>query len=410
MPNSTYVSPGDEILTTIVHTFSVPESVLMQTTPMETILTESLITPGLQTTVRVDSWIDNLPPKNLDTFKNATIGIQIDRAINSAWDAGTSLTVNQTVYRLGCYKKPDRPGTRKLMNNRIEEYTLHACDPTLLTDANTLVSDNWKCTPPSAIVAEMLACVGARAVDVEPSCCPRDYIARTIHPFQVINQQADAALIGGSPSFIHYMTYENGGTHHFRSLDSLCAQAPIAEYFFDETGISAGGYSYVYGVMNYNFPCDFDLLSDLLNGLGPSGVDSSAIMSFFPFLRQAGFGGTNPILGCAPGSTLLKAALATTEAQGGCPDYSQVFALKRQARMGLLEQDKLALNMVVPWNPDLHAGKVIKLTLVNKTDPSVLVYGSGTYLIHTMSHNIKYGGMAITTLDCVSTTVGGGTV
>lgn len=404
---ATNVSP-DSALTYITHTFDVPPALMLNTTPMETTLTESLLTPGLQTTVRVHSTVDGVPVKNLDDYKGKIVSIDVDRPINTNYGAGRKLRVKQKVYRIGMLRNTaGRPGTRKLMDDRIEEYTIHACDPTILTDAQTLVAKAWKCTTPSSIVSEMLGCIKASAVDVEGSCCPRDYVARSIHPFQVISQQAEAALTGGSPSFLHYMTYEKLGTHKFRSLDSLVKQAAVAVFEYGQTGVAAGGYENPYNAMTYNFPCDFDLLSDLLNGIGVGGVDLSSILSFIPFLAQAGFGGSIPLSGCSKG-TVLKIASTNSSQQLGCPDYSQYFALKRQARMGLLEQDKLALNIVVPWNPDLNAGKVIGLVLRNKNDGTLMNYGSGYYLVHTVTHNIKFGGMGTTTLDCVSTTVGQG--
>lgn len=393
-----------EALTSMIVGFSA-HPLLSNMTPMEVILGESLINFGLQTSVRVHNAFQEIPIKPLDPFKAATVGIELERPILGVYGLPTQLNVAQTVYRLE---------SRKLINNNIEEFVLRACDPTLLKDAETLVSKSWKCTPPSAVVAEMLACVGATATDVEPSCCPRDYIAESIHPFQVISQQGDAALINNDPSFIHYMTYENGGTHKFRSLNSLCTQGPVMEYYYDEVGITAGGgYNNPSLIMTHSFPCDFDLLSDLLNGLGPDGSSMSTVLSFNPFTKNLGIGGTNNQLGCAKGSTILSMAMTNAGSekdQKSCPDYSQFFALERAAKLGLLEQDKIALNMTVPFNPILNVGKVIRLTLNNKDDRNQLNYGSGDYLIHSLTHNIKYGGFATTTLDCVSTTVGGGVV
>jgi hypothetical protein len=68
------------------------------------------------------------------------------------------------------------------------------------------------------------------------------------------------------------------------------------------------------------------------------------------------------------------------------------------------------LRLTVPWYPELHAGKVIHIELQNKVENTLLNYGSGDYLIVSLTHNIKRGGMATTTMDCVSTTVGEGVV
>lgn len=412
------VNPADarEVLTEFTVSFpGIPPALLSQVTPMEVTLAESLLNPGLQTTVKCHSYFHNLPIKDLNLFKGATVNINANREVNNSYKAKSDIQVSQTVYRLGCFNKSDRPGERKLINNNIEEFSLQACDHTLLTDGETLVSKSWKCTPPSAIVSEMLgACVGATAQDVEGSCCPRDYIAENIHPFQVINQQADVALIGDSPSFFHYMTYEAFGTHHFRSLDSLCSAGAVGIFFYDEAGISGGGgYSNPWAIMSFgslSFPCDFDLLCDVLNGIGSAG-DMSAVAALNPFNGSFGFS-TLPTTGCFK-ATVMKDVLSNVGSSGNqfqCPDYAALVSQKRRARMALLDPDKIALKMTVPFSPGLNAGKVITLQLINKADSDLLNYGSGNYLIHSLTHNLKYGGFSTTTVECVSTTVGGGIV
>ena len=82
--------------------------------------------------------------------------------------------------------------------------------------------------------------------------------------------------------------------------------------------------------------------------------------------------------------------------------------------MSLLEKDKIALRLTVPFNPILNVGKVITLDLINKMSMQekqpVPNYGSGDYLILNMFHEVRRGGYAITVMDCVSTTVGSGEV
>jgi len=95
-----------------------------------------------------------------------------------------------------------------------------------------------------------------------------------------------------------------------------------------------------------------------------------------------------------------------------CEDNSHLYIHKRQARMALLDQDKVALRIIVPWNPMLNAGKVIELVLPNKNNPDGITrnYGSGTYLIASLKHSIRREQPAVITMDCVSTTVGTGEV
>lgn len=385
--------------------FGVSAGVMNEVTPVELILGESLLTPGLQTSLKVHSALHSIPAKNLDEYRGTSMKVEIERPILQRWNIESIMNVDQIVYRLE---------SRKLYNNNTEEFVLQACDQTLLDDAATLVSKYWKCTTPSAIVSEVLSsCAGAKSLDIE-SCGPsRDYAAENIHPFQVCAQQANAALANGSdPSFLHYMTYENLGTHHFRSLHSLTQANPVMIFNFDETGIAGGGYGNPFSIITHSFPCDFDLLSDILNGIDQNGKDINSFMSFNPQMRMANLFGSQTF-GCGIGSGNPNIGMSNngSEAQQNmCPDYASQYVLKRQARMGMLEQDKIALRVVVPWCPKLHAGKIITISIKNKKDPSYLVYGSGDYLIVSMTHNLKFGGYSTTTMDCVSKTVGQGIV
>jgi len=384
--------------------FSVNSEVLDQVTPQEIILGESLLTPGLQTSVRVHSYIHNLPVKNLDDYKNSTMSIDIERPVLERYKINPLMQVRQRVYRLD---------SRQLINNNTEEFVIHACDPTLLNDAKSLVSKLWKCTTPSAVVSDVLrSCVGARNLDIESSSPARDYVAENIHPFQVVAQNANAALADGDdPSFVHYMTFKNFGTHHFRSLNSLTQKPPVMDYHYSEIGYRAG-YGDPNSIMTYSFPCDFDLLSDILNGVDENGKEINSMAIFNPLMKMFNLFG-NKALGCGIGGGSWKAALSnagSAQNQNACPDYAQAYILKRQARMGLLEQDKIALRLTVPWNTKLHAGEVIRVNLYNKKMPELRNYGSGNYLIVSMTHNIKAGGFSTTTMDCVAKTVGQGIV
>jgi hypothetical protein len=382
-----------------------PATLFDQVTPKEVILVESLLTPGLQTSVKCHSSLHNLPVKDLNQFRASNLIMELVKPNLEKWALPTKLNIDQVVYRLS---------DRKLVNDAVEEFVLHACDQTLLDDAATLVSKMWKCTTPSAVVSEVLSsCAGARSLDVESAQPTRDYMAENIHPFQVVNQQAQAALAGGNdPSFLHYMTYQALGTHHFRSLKSLCEGNVEMVYYYDQAGIAGGGYGNPFGLMTHSFPCDFDLLSDVLNGIGPDGKDINTFVSFNPLMRMANQFGSKTI-GCGIGSGNPKigmSAAGSESQQNMCPDYSAQYVLKRQARMGMLEQDKIALRITVPWVAHLNVGKVIRMELYNKKDGMIRNFGSGDYLIHSLTHNIKLGGFSTLTMDCVSQTVGSGIV
>jgi hypothetical protein len=151
-----------------------------------------------------------------------------------------------------------------------------------------------------------------------------------------------------------------------------------------------------------------------MNGIDRNGNDINSIILFNPLMKSFSLLG-NQVFGCGIGSGVIKQAISnmnSAQQQDMCPDYTSAFLLKRQGRMSLIERDKIALRLVVPFNPELNVGKVIKFTLYNKEDPDGKTknYGSGDYLIVNMVHTIKYGGHAVTTMDCVSKTVGRGIV
>lgn len=373
-------------------------------TVTEVMLGESLLTPGLQTSVKAHSYIHTANPKNYDLFRKATMSISLEKPILAEYGFESTLDVSQIIYRLD---------NRKLINNQNESLVLRACDISLLNDAETLVSKSWKCERPSDIVDYVLrSCAGVSNLDIEDAEPARDYIAENIHPFQVVNQQTNYALADGDdPSFLHYMTYQNFGTHHFRSLRTLTDQDPVAEFTYNDTHAA---YPNPLSILTYSFPCDFDLLSDILNGIDTSGRPLSSVALFDPLFKSFSLMGNNSI-GCGIGEGVYRYAISnqlSAESMDSCPDYAKEYLLKRQARMGLLEKEKIALKLTVPFNASLNVGKVIEVSLYNKEllPDQVKLYGSGKYLILNMFHHIVQGGFSVTTMDCVSTTVGQGEV
>lgn len=415
---------GKDEVATIDASFNLPDqaaaTLLTDFTVQEVVLMESLLTPGLQTAIKVHSHLHNLPAKNLDNWKNIIANLKITRPILEAYKLPHQMDVTQRVYRLA---------NRKLINNNNEEYTLFCCDDSLLNNARSLVSRPWNCRPPHEVVQNTLSqCCGIPAdrLDIETSGPHRDYIAENIHPFEVVKQQTDVALSvnGNDPSFVHYMTYENGGTHHFKSLHNLTKQTALTDLsgkpfilrYSEASGAKRNdkelqaGYRNPSGIMQYSFPCDFDLLADLLNGIDVDGKDITSIVTINPLLSQFSLGGVQTI-DCGIGKGVYKVGMTnynSAQQQGSCNINTEQYMLQRQARMNLLEPDKVALRMTVPWNPIYHAGKVIRIELYNKNDNKIMLYGSGDYLISSMIHTVKRGGFSTTTMDCVSTTVGQG--
>lgn len=377
----------------------------------EVTATESLLTPGLQTAATFQSkiYVNDGGPKNWQATKNQIMSLDLRDNL------GNIMNINQRIYRLD---------NRKFVGSNVsqnEEMIFHACDDTLLKDAKTLVSKSWKCQTPSAVVNYVLStCLGAFNADVQSSSPGRDYVADCIHPFQVIQQQANMALDGDDPSFIHWMTYGSGNNwtprHHFRSLKSLTSRPPKYTYVHSEAGTrSRAGYNDPQGwekrAVDFMFPCDYDLLSDLLNGLDEYGNNINSGSFINPSDGSAFFLNGN-MSGCIVNGNHKQSVTnkGTSQQQNGCDTDVEKHLLRRQARMGLLEKDKVALRLVGPWNPYVHAGDVITFKWKDKDRSGSQLYGSGDYLIASMTHRVLMGGYSTTTLDCVAQTVGQGIV
>lgn len=408
IPN--YNPNDDRIKTDIEINIDCEEDLRKEFTFRELIMGESLLTPGIHTSLKFHSYLHN-PNKILDGYRNKLVEIRLQKKILGDYGIQDSMYSKQRIYRLD---------NRKLINNNVEEFVLHACHDTLLEDARALVSQSWKCTTPSEVVRQVLqSCVGSKDNIIESSSPGRDYIAKNIHPFQVINEQASVALADGNdPSFVHFMTYDYStdaptlGTHHFESLKNMTKKTAINvtdPYIYTETGVNSG-YGYPYSIMTYSFPCDFDILSDLLNGVEVDGSFFGSVIGINPLSWVGSLFG-NSTMGCGIGQGPVKTSftnLGTEADMDSCNMDIENYLLKRQARMNLLEQDKIALRLTVPWNPELHAGKTIEVRFPNKELKDTFLYGSGKYLIASMTHNIKAGGYATTTMDCVAETAGSG--
>jgi hypothetical protein len=154
-------------------------------------------------------------------------------------------------------------------------------------------------------------------------------------------------------------------------------------------------------------------LSDILNGVDTNGQSINSLIALNPLAGTFSLFG-NQAMGCGMGggiANISKTNQSTEQAQDMCKMEVEKYLLKRQARMSLLEQDKIALRLTIPWNPMMNVGKIINIELVKKgTQSRELLYGSGKYLIVNLVHNVKNGGYSTTTMECVAQTAGQGIV
>lgn len=377
---------------------------------VELSLTESMMSPTLQTKLKVQSFRHNGYVKNWDEIANQKINIELQRPILADKGHNDTLTVENVVYRVE---------NREPHSDQIDFFTINGIDRTALLNASKRMSKSWKCTPPHAIVGDALAnCVGADNMYLEQSIPNRTYFAENIHPYQVVAQQADVALAGGNdPSFFHFMTYENiTGTHRFESLYEMTRKEKVWSYVYSEKGDVSRTWEDIHATLKYSNPCDYDTLSDAMNGIDPStGTNMQSLMVINPFNGAYGLLGGDET-GCGMGQPGLDCNVQFTnklsaEAEGNCEIDVERHKLTRTARIGLLDADKIPYRATVAFNPNLHVGQMVELVNLNKQFIGdqlqvAIDYGSGLYLIVGLTHRINAGGFGTTTIDCVSQSVG----
>jgi hypothetical protein len=390
---------------------------LPDVTVKEVIVGESLLNPSAHAVVTLQSAMyftsGTGEPIDWNQFRCQPIGIYIQDN-NDDPNNPRTMTINQTVYRC------DNRRFTSTNTGNTEDLSLHSIDQTILNDAGMVMEKTWKCATPSAVVREALQKIGAKSTDVGTNTGPgRPYSADSIHPLQVIAQQANVALANGNdPSYLHYMTIKEQtgeNVHHFRSLYDLMHPTGHTPYdiFASDTAVTGGvGFSDSFAplplrtAVTFNFPCDYDVLSDILNGVDCEGTNRNEVRTINP--SSGDFGAAMGAVSSIANMFTSITNFGTAQQQQSCETHVEKYLLKRQARMGLLERDKIALRVTIPWSPWLHVGQQIKFNWTNRYSPSTLQYGSGTYLIVHLTHNIQFGGYGVTTLDCISNTFGSG--
>ena len=348
-------------------------------------------------------------PTNWNAFRCQPISINIkDNRLNSS----RRMLVNQHVYR--CENRHFTVSN----SGSVEELTLHTIDESILKDAETIMEKSWKCSTPSAVVKEAMDKMGVTEFTMNESTGPgRPYVAESIHPLQVIQQQANVALYNGDdPSFLHFMTIDGDSglnVHKFLPLTQLMNENNnVYDLYGGDSGITGGiGFAdqtendrALRTAVTFNFPCDYDVLSDLLNGVNCDGMNMNDVKTFN--LSSGSMSSVSGVMSQAANIFKSLTMAGTAEQQNSCETNVEKYGYRRQARMGMLERDKIALRITIPWTPSLHVGQQIRFHWYNRYDQSYQQYGSGRYLILHMTHNIQYGGYAVTNLDCIANTFG----
>ena len=391
---------------------------LEDVTVKEVIVGESLLNPSAYTVTTLQSAMYFQTgfgsPIDWNRFRCKPIRINISDLLGNR-----TMKINQTVYRC------DNRQFTSTNTGNTEDLSLHSIDQSILNDAGKVWKKVWKCATPSQVVREALQQIGGSdGAMVSNNTGPgRPYMAESIHPLQVIQQQANVALANGNdPSFIHYMTIDGNtgkNIHNFRSLYDLMhpsAHTPVDLYAGDVGVTGDLGFSDSFAdlpnrtAISFNFPCDYDVLSDILNGISCEGANLNEVRMWNPTSGDF-MGAASQVMGAVSSIANLRTSWTnkgTAQQQNSCETNVEKYLLKRQARMGLLERDKIALRIVLPWSPWFHPGHQIKFNWVNRYDQTIPQYGSGRYMIVNMTHKIQFGDYATTTLDCIANTFGVG--
>jgi len=373
---------------------------LAETPVQQIIQSESILSPSPYSLVSVMATAHTDPSRNWDLLKGATLTVT---SKNPNIGGGQIFTTNQTIYRL-------ENRVAHVTNSYLEQFDFLGTDVSVLFNAERRISNYFQCQSPSQVAAYALQCLGVTNMEIEPSGPSRDYQAANIHPFQVLAEQADVALAGGTdPSFLHFATLEGGtSTHHFKSVRAMTKESPVWRFRTADSGgrelLSNPG-----NILHFSFPCDFDLLGDLMNGMTLNGGYSASTIAMNPFTGTASLigGGMQECGGI--GGALVNSVQTDTGSTDTCGTTPEDYTSLRQARLSLIQPDKIALAITVPYNPLIHVGDMIECIFVNRITLKDN-YGSGEYLIVNLTHTLKAGGYGVTSLDLVSNSVGVGVV
>jgi len=377
----------------------------------EVSVTESLLSPTVFASIKVHQTLETEIYRNMDLYYAKPIIISLARPFLRNFFQKDNIGSELVVFRIS-------NRNRRVMYST-EEFIISACSPSFITDAKTWVPDHWASKTPSEIVENIYTNVlNIPSYEIEKSNPPIDFAGERLHPFQIISQMAERAITNdgsNDPSFIHYMTMQNSNfanilTHNFKSLRKLTEQSPIMSFSYSFKNLTVNNYYNPFDIMSFSFPCDFDLMSDIMNGYDETGKE------IFTLTTIDSYKGLGAIFKSEFNNLLSKYSLSrfstptnltTASMLNSNPTNVENYLLKRKARMSLLNQDKIALKMTVPFNPMLSVGKVISVTFKQKPDLTMpALYGSGNYLIVNMTHVVRPRGLAVTNLDCVAKTVG----
>lgn len=237
------------------------KKLLAELSLLEIYIQESLLSPMPSMTIKVmdtTQLIKNLFYWKVNKGQPPKVKINL---INPYIDGKKGILIdNLRIYRLD---------NRRLINYNAEEFNIHMVHDTAFNNMTGRMSHHYKKTELSKVVEDAMLSIGlSGSSDIEKTDLIRNYVSNNQHPYQVIAEIADMAMKGNRAPFLHYMTFENViGKQYFKSLNTLVVKNKVTgTYKFNEAGRNKQLID-PYNIMSYEFPCDFDTLLDMSQGI-----------------------------------------------------------------------------------------------------------------------------------------------
>lgn len=298
----------------------------------------------------------------------------------------------------------------KLVNYYTEEFKVHICSPLTIENMKTRISKFYPKNDISKVVEDALKSVCEKSgikFDVESTEMKRDYISNNMHPYQIVSEIVDMATKNGWTNYFHFATFEDKkGKHYVKSLKKLIEGSSKITYRYEHKGVGDALTKFD-NILSYEFPSFFDTLLDLSHGIiddenleiEPSMVSLNPFTSTFYIVD----GDSNGNQGKPIGGTLNSGAWSNHSTMYDVPNHCEKYLHTRTGPLAFENKNRPDIKIIVPFNPELHAGEVIKIELdmILEGNKYKKNYGTGDYLVSTLTHNIKTGSYGVTVIEAI---------
>lgn len=300
-------------------------------------------------------------------------------------------------------------------------YTLHFVSPEFIESEKNKVYRSYKDKTVNSIIKDLFGYFGSsKKIEVDPTVNRQSIVFGDKTPLQAINQMA---LYSASPEYSGsmFMFYEDRDGFKFKTVESLYAQEPVAEYE-PKHNVSGDPFKLPkFNVIRYQFMKNYDVLEAVSKGSYSSaavGLDIVAqdfVVRNFDYtdqfkslvhVDQAGLPVQSRLFGDSASpqrklvlSTSLREKLSYFKSNNpedvGFSKSAENTVLYRLNQLNLMNY--IELKVVIAGNTDLKAGDIIDVTIPpyyfeDETKKSVTdIYHSGNYIIHTIDHIIDRG-------------------